>query len=188
MADKADIVKQGEQIVKRKSKNGNGSLTFGDNGMQFKDDEEKKAYIQKTLSECLEIYNMPPVQSDKELVERWGWYFRRCAERGIKPNIEEMCMATGYVRSTIWDWETGRRQGFTSHTADVVKKAKEFMANFDAKMVNEGKLNPVTYIFRSKNYYGMKDQQEYVLTPNTNGNDDPATLVQAAKMLPGSAE
>lgn len=55
-------------------------------------------------------------------------------------------------------------------------------------MVNEGKLNPVTYIFRSKNYYGMRDQQEYVLTPNADGNDDPATLVQAAKMLPESAE
>jgi hypothetical protein len=32
--------------------------------------------------------------------------------------------------------------------------------------VAEGKLNPVTYIFRSKNYYGMKDQQEHVITPN----------------------
>ena len=34
----------------------------------------------------------------------------------------------------------------------------------------------------------MKDQQEYVLTPNTQQSDDPATLVQAAKMLPESTE
>lgn len=33
-------------------------------------------------------------------------------------------------------------------------------------MATEGKINPVTYIFRAKNYFGMRDQQEYVLTPN----------------------
>ena len=27
-------------------------------------------------------------------------------------------------------------------------------------------MNPVAYIFRAKNYYGMTDQQELVLTPN----------------------
>ena len=33
-------------------------------------------------------------------------------------------------------------------------------------MVTEGKINPVVYIFRAKNYFGMKDQQDLVLTPN----------------------
>lgn len=184
---KNEITKQGEEIVKskRQSPNGNGSPTFGENGLTFKDDDEKKAYIQKTLTDCFEIYVMPKVNTDEELVERLDWYFRRCAERGIKPNIEEMCMATGYVRATVWDWETGRRQGFTSATADIVKKAKEFMANFDAKMVNDGKLNPVTYIFRSKNYYGMKDQQEYVLTPNAPlGSENPDAAVKLLGDLP----
>ena len=40
------------------------------------------------------------------------------------------------------------------------------MASFDAEMVTEGKINPVTYIFRAKNYFGMVDQQEHILTPN----------------------
>jgi hypothetical protein len=48
----------------------------------------------------------------------------------------------------------------------MIKKAKELLASFDAQMVTEGKINPVVYIFRAKNYFGLQDKQEYVLTPN----------------------
>jgi len=182
-----EISKQGEEIVKskRQSPNGNGSPTFGENGLTFKDDEEKRAFTQKALMECLEVYKMPKVMSDEELVDRIDWYFKRCAERGIKPTVEELCMATGYTRNTIWEWEKGTSGGIGLNCGDIVKKAKGFMANFDAKMVNEGKLNPVTYIFRSKNYYGMKDQQEYVLTPNAPlGSENPDAAQQLIGELP----
>lgn len=35
------------------------------------------------------------------------------------------------------------------------------MASFDAKLVISGKMQFLTYCFRSKNYYGMKDAVEY---------------------------
>jgi hypothetical protein len=76
-----------------------------------------------------------------------------------------MCLALGYARETIWKWETGR-EGSTPFRSNIIKKAKELIAAYDANLVAEGKLNQVTYIFRSKNYYGMKDQQEHVITPN----------------------
>lgn len=40
------------------------------------------------------------------------------------------------------------------------------MKTFDAKLVIAGKLNFLAYCFRAKNYYGMQDKQEVVLTPN----------------------
>ena len=40
------------------------------------------------------------------------------------------------------------------------------MQTFDAKLVVSGKLNFLAYCFRAKNYYGMVDKQEMVLTPN----------------------
>ena len=40
------------------------------------------------------------------------------------------------------------------------------MQTFDAKLVIAGKMNFLAYCFRAKNYYGMRDQQEVVLTPN----------------------
>ena len=56
---------------------------------------------------------------------------------------------------------------------DLIKKAKGFIASFESEMVTEGKINPVVYIFRAKNYFGMKDQQEVVLTPNQPLGDSP---------------
>ena len=38
------------------------------------------------------------------------------------------------------------------------------MAAFDADLVMENKVNPTGYIFRAKNYYGMKDVQDHVIS------------------------
>ena len=50
-------------------------------------------------------------------------------------------------------------------------------------MVTEGKINPVVYIFRAKNFFGMKDQQEHVITPNNPLGDttNPEELAQKYK-------
>ena len=89
-----------------------------------------------------------------------------------------MCLCTGYSAATVWDWENGRRGGFSSATADIIKKSKDFLQTFDAKMVVTGQLNFLAYCFRAKNYYNMSDKTEVVLTPNQPlGTDsDPAEL------------
>ena len=38
--------------------------------------------------------------------------------------------------------------------------------------MNSGKINPVAGIFLGKNNYGYQDKTEYVLTPNTNTDND----------------
>ena len=75
-------------------------------------------------------------------------------------------MTTGYSISTVKDWLYGIRKGFSPETATIIKKAKGFLQTFDAKLVVSGKLNFLAYCFRAKNYYGMVDKQEMVLTPN----------------------
>ena len=92
-------------------------------------------------------------------------FFTTTLNEGGVPTYEELGLALGYTRQTLWRWENGE-EGSTPTRRNLMKKAKELLASFDAKMVTEGKINPVTYIFRAKNYFGMRDQQEYVLTPN----------------------
>ena len=62
----------------------------------------------------------------------------------------------------------------------MIKKAKEILAGIDAKLVSQGKIPQVTYIFRAKNFFGMKDQSEVVLTPNNppGGQRTPEELQQ----------
>lgn len=142
--------------------------------------DEDKALISRLLKEALVAYNMPKVKSDDELAARWNQYFSMCAENGQIPTVEEMAMYSGFTQATVWDWENGRRQGFSSQTAEIVKKAKEYLKSFDAKLVISGKLNFLAYCFRAKNYYGMSDKQEIEFTAQ-NGQDQDMSAEDIAK-------
>lgn len=116
-------------------------------------------------AELLYWYSKPKAVTDDEIAERLAEYFERTLGQGRLPTVEGMSLALGYSRETLWRWENGA-EGSTPARRTLIKRAKELIAAYDANLVAEGKLNPVTYIFRSKNYYGMKDQQEHVITPN----------------------
>jgi len=152
-----DLIKQGEQIVKKKRGSKSASLAHNTRA--------KAEDIRRIGASLLKWYRMEKAVTDEEIRERLERYFVETLEAGEIPTVEEMCLALGYPRQTIWRWETGE-EGSTPARRDLIKKAKELLASFDAKMVQEGKINPVTYIFRAKNYFGLQDKQEYVLTPN----------------------
>ena len=160
-----------ETIIKKPSRGKGGKNNFP-NAKVAVATEEDRALVRKLMSEVLVEYHQPKVKSDEELAERLNDYFLRCAESGQIPTVEEMCMSTGYSYSTCYDWEVGRNKGFSGETSNIIKKAKEMLKTFDAKLVIAGKLNFLAYCFRAKNYYGMVDKQEYVVTPNTHNDSD----------------
>ena len=163
------LVEQGEQIVKKKRGSKSASLAHNTSA--------KAEDVRRIGASLLKWYNMEKAVTDEEIRERLEMYFVETLKAGEIPTVEEMSLALGYPRQTIWKWESGA-EGSTPVRRDLIKKAKELLASFDAKMVQEGKVNPVTYIFRAKNYFGLKDQQEYVLTPNNPLGDhtDPADI------------
>ncbi len=147
------------------------------------DTDEKRQLVSRLVTETLRTYGLPKVESDEELEQRFADYFQHCALTGEKPTVEQLAQCTGYTMSTLWDWENGRNKGFSTHTSRLVKKAKEFLRVFDAKLILEGAVNPVAYIFRAKNYYGMKDQQDVVVAPQQPLGPDPDEAQLAANYL-----
>lgn len=131
-------------------------------------DDEKRAFMAKVIENNLVFFNMGlmPVKSDDELCERLNFFFRECYEKQQLPVWEKLCNCIGYDRVTLSDWETGKNKGFSVHTSTIIKKARTMCAAIDAELAQEGKIQPVVYMFRSKNYYGMRDQQDVVVTPN----------------------
>lgn len=154
---KNDLIEQGEQIVKKKR--GGKTASVKHNTSAKADD------VRRIGASLLKWYNMEKAVTDEEIRERLEMYFVETLKAGEIPTVEEMSLALGYDRATIWKWETGG-EGSTPTRRNLIKKAKEFLASFDAKLVQENKVNPTTYIFRAKNYFGLKDEVEYVLTPN----------------------
>lgn len=163
----ADLVEVGRKITK--GRGGKNNFPTSKVAVETEDD---KHLVTTLLTEVLVEHKQPKVKSDEELAERFNDYFTRCATRGQVPTVEEMCMSTGYAYATIYDWETGRRNGFSNSTAEIIKKAKDVLKTFDAKLVISGKLNFLAYCFRAKNYYGMVDKQEMVVTPNVHNDSD----------------
>lgn len=179
-----------DEIVKDVVVKGRGGINnFGNNMKELVKTEAQRQIAKGLLQETLNAYRASKVKDDTELAQRLDDYFNMCAETGQIPTVEEMCLATGYAPSTIWDWETGRRAGFSSETAEIIKKGKSFMQTFDAKLVTTGALNFLTYCFRAKNYYGMIERSEVVLTPNNplGSDSDPAQMAQKYQnALPGA--
>jgi hypothetical protein len=141
--------------------------------------------VRQVLSECLHWYEVGNKRAvtDDEIEERTIEFFKHCVDIGERPTVEKYALALGYVRTTINEWERGNNA--SPRRMDIIKKAKEVLASYDAGMVSNGKLNPVPYIFRAKNYYGMKDNQDITITPNNPITDvNPADIVQKYEELP----
>ena len=147
-------------------------------------DAERRELVSYTLREILKWFNMPKVKTDEELEERIIFFFETCIITGEMPTWEKLALACGVHRGTLWEWESGG-EGSTPMRRDLLKRAKEFMAGYDAEIVANNKMPPVAYIFRAKNYYGMKDQVDYTISPKQQ-IDDVAPVEEIAKRIEGA--
>lgn len=155
-----------DQLIKTKRKsNGKNSPVIGDNGYLTNPGDNSKA-----ISDMLYIYQMPPidVNSDEEVLNRIQEYFSYCIGKDIRLGVEGLAMALGVNRCTLWDWETGRsRANLGSSRSDIIKKAKNFLSSYLENLGQNGKINPITFIFLMKNHNGYTDKQEITVS---NGN------------------
>ena len=155
--------------IEPKKGNGKNSPVIGNNGFMVEKGDNSAA-----VENMLYIYNMAPIDIDSETAvqERIQEYFTYCIGRDIKPGVEGLAMALGVNRTTLWDWETGRRRSEVDSTrADTIKKAKQFLALYMEHLAQNGKINPVTWIFMMKNHFGYKDIQDISITANDSLGD-----------------
>ena len=121
--------------------------------------------ISRIVRESYQYFGRKLPKDDDECAQRLNDYFKQCNDEGQLPTIEDMALALGTTRTTLWQWEHERTQGPVR--SNMIKIAKQIVAGIDAKLAAEGKIPQVVYIFRAKNFYGMKDQQDVIVTPNT---------------------
>lgn len=151
--------------------------------------EENRAFISNTLKNSVRYFNVGIPKSDYEVQVRIESYFNTCISEGIIPTVEGLANCLGIAISTLWDWETNRRN-LSAVRAELIKNAKMCIQEFDAQMAISGKMRDVTYIFRAKNYYGMRDQVDTVITHtnalgNTANKDEIANrIMEQASNLP----
>lgn len=163
-----ELMQIGEQTVKKR-----GSKSASIEATTTATNEE----IKQIMTNVLYWYPREIVKTDEECAERLNEFFKRLNETGEVPTVEKMCLALGTVRNTVWGWEQGN---LGSTRANMIKKAKEILAALDAELVSKGKIPQITYIFRAKNFFGLSDKQEIVVTPNQplGSDSDPNELAK----------
>ena len=138
------------------------------------------------LRHALATLELPPIDISNaaQVSDRLGWYFNHCADSDMKPTVNGMCNALGIHRDTLHAWRTGEYRA-DSHQAIVMKAYRVLEELWEDYMLN-GKINPVSGIFLSKNlFYGYADKQEFVLTPNSGlSEEDAATIAAKYDELP----
>ena len=132
--------------------------------------DKKRQAIAEAVSRAVSFYHKGvnrPVTNDDELDDRIDKFFNACARDAQIPTFEKLCLALGYTKSEVTAWETGTARGFSSRTGSIIRQAKLALSAVEADLVMQGQMQASVYQFRSKNYSGMKDQSETVVTPNT---------------------
>lgn len=170
MASDTEIV-QVETAVKKRGRGGKYNFP---NAVEPESPEVVRAALTPVLY-WYELGSREKCVTDEEIEDRTLFFFRRCAETGERPTVEKYALALGYTRQALNEWE----HNVNSRRFDIIKKAKENLAAFDADLASSGKMNPVPYIFRAKNYYGMKDQTDITIEPRQGITDQDAETVAA---------
>lgn len=116
----------------------------------------------------------------EELEQRFIHYFEKCSTEGLPPTFEGLSLVSGWCYSTFYDISEGKQsQQFT----DTIKKAKDVCQMYDAQMATNGKVLAPVYIFRAKNFYGMRDEQK-IQVEATPGADKPTNVEDIVNALP----
>lgn len=162
--------------TKRKS-NGKNSPVIGMNGYDLKEGDNTKY-----LNLNMELFNMPDIDMNNvdEVQERLNEYFALFAKYDTKPTVAGMAMSlNGMDRTTLRCIAkdlpiggNGYKTALPKAVALAIKKAYFLLENLYENYMQNGKINPVAGIFLGKNNYGYQDKTEYVLTPNTNADED----------------
>lgn len=157
---KTELATIGQTLPEKQTRNRPDLAKFGQENVEPGDNT-------RYLRHALTTLNMPPIDiSDSNQVEdRLQWYFTHCADNDMKPTVNGMCNALGIHRDTLATWRTGEYRSNTHQ--GIIQKAYRLLEELWEDYMLNGKINPVSGIFLSKNlFYGYSDKQEVVLTPN----------------------
>jgi hypothetical protein len=111
-----------------------------------------------TPTEPLNIHDVDEMQ------RRFDRYLRLCGEYDKKPGNMGAYLAIGINKDQAWDWANVDKGD--SKRALFIKNVQQKCAFIRESLMNDNKVQPATGIFWQKNYDGLRDQQEVVVTPN----------------------
>ena len=102
--------------------------------------------------------------SVEALQKEMSEYFDLCKETSTMPTVTSLSLWLGVNRDTIYEHANNVNSPFS----DTMKRTLTYMHSAMENGTLSGDINPVTYIFLAKNYFGMRDDKNINIAPATN--------------------
>lgn len=183
MSDLKFEVKEEDKPKRVPNKNGGPTMRLND-PKESDDKKKKKMEILRKLTELDRRRGIAKFENVEQMQVVIENYFQDCVDLELRPTIRGLASALGTVYNTLNDWERGSRDAqLGSGCSVLIKKSKQFISEYDELLALENIDNPVLFMFRAKNYYGMKDTQDIQIAPVT-ALGDQLTPEEIAKRLP----
>lgn len=145
-------------------------------------DNVPKDDVKKQFGFALKVaaINTGRVKSPEELSDRFQKLFDLSFQEGVLPRYEHLVLVSGLPKSTFYDYGNENYQYSPDPLySDVIKRAKSIISASEAGLASTGKIPAPVYIFREKNYGGLKDVQEIQAGPI----QDPTKPTNASDIL-----
>ncbi len=111
-----------------------------------------------------ETFSREPVRKGdlSEIIHRTEKFIENRIQAGRLPTVEGWAVALGVDRSTVFRWI---RDSSDYKVHSYMKVVREYFSDVAASAAISGQINPVPWIFYSKNMYEYADKTEVVLSP-----------------------
>ena len=127
------------------------------------------------LKQSIQIFSMPvfDINNLDDLNQRLLDYFQICHDNGQRATASEFALALGMSRARLIALMNGTKleRTISTESLELIKYGYNLLTVGWEKLMTENKINPIAGIFLGKNNYGFRDQQEHVISTNSNPQD-----------------
>lgn len=166
-------VKEQQELAITRSK----MLNTGDLQSRIAGEEDKKVIGMKASRYFGEL---PPVDMNNpiEVQQRLDFFFDACIEARISPTIEWIAVSLGIEWPSLKQIVNGDRRDGSLQQRAILKLILQMQGMWAFNGIY-GQENPAEWIFRAKNYFGMRDNVEVTVAPP----EQPLGDAQSAEQL-----
>ena len=128
-------------------------------------------YMKKKWAFTLAVdkLNVKRIESEEEMEDRIQQLFNLCSQMNEIPTYEAIAVACGLPIRTFYDMNKGEFEGYKQYS-QIIKRAKQTISLIESNLARDGKIPSALWIFRAKNYQGMRDNIQIEAVSNQSGD------------------
>lgn len=153
-----------KRMVIEKAKNSRGSSINNKSATSYMSQpnvQEFNRQMQKRVFNSTGVGRPYAFKSVEQLEKDVSEFFDVCNNTQTVPTITSLALWLNVGKNTIYDHANNPNSPFSTILKNVITYCHSIMQNGTV----DGKINPVTYIFISKNDYSMRDDKNITVTP-----------------------